>query len=250
MFSHILRILAALPLAAVFPAAAGEITVSAAASLSDAFKDIAAQYQKQYPDAKVRLNTAASGVLLQQLARGAPADVLAFADQNTMDMAARQNLIVPDSRKNFARNTLVAVMPKDSRLQLTGLKDLRQPAVKRIAMGNPDSVPAGRYAKASLEKAGVWGAVSPKIIRTQNVRQSLDYVARGEVDAGFVYHTDAVLQKNRVSVLWTVPPDRPVSYPLAVARDSGRQAEAKRFADYILSAQGQAVLQRYGFQKP
>lgn len=244
------RIFAALALCAAASASAAEITVSAAASLADAFKDIAAQYRQQYPEAEIRLNTAASGTLLQQAANGAPVDLLAFADQKTMDMAAARNLIVPSSRKDFARNTLVVVAPAGSALSVKKLQDLRQPAVKRIAMGNPDSVPAGRYAKAALEKAGVWGAVSPKIIPTQNVRQSLDYVARGETDAGFVYNTDAKLQQGRVKVLWTVPSDKPVTYPLAVARESAQKAEAERFAAYILSAKGRAVLDRYGFARP
>ncbi|MDO4640808.1 MAG: molybdate ABC transporter substrate-binding protein [Neisseria sp.] len=245
------KILTALFLSAAIPASfAAEITVSAAASLSDAFKDIAAQYEKQYPDAKVKLNTAASGVLLQQAAKGAPVDVLAFADQKTMDMAAQQDLIVPASHKNFALNTLVVVAPIDSKLSVKSLKDLQQPDIKRIASGNPDSVPAGRYAQNAMEKAGVWAQISPKIVRTQNVRQSLDYVARSEVEAGFVYNTDAKLQKDKVKVLWTVPLAQPVTYPIAVAKDSRSQVEAKRFADYVLSGKGQQVLQRYGFSKP
>ncbi|WP_107687588.1 molybdate ABC transporter substrate-binding protein [Neisseria wadsworthii] len=245
------KTLLTLALTAAMPAAfAAEITVSAAASLSDVFKEIAAQYEKQYPDAKIKLNTAASGALLQQAAKGAPVDVLAFADQKTMDMAVEQNLIVPATRKNFARNTLVVVAPGDSKLTVKGLKDLQQSSVKRIAVGNPDSVPAGRYAKAALEKAGVWASITPKIINTQNVRQALDYVARGEVEAGFVYNTDAQIQNDKVKVLWTVPLDKPVTYPIAVAKESKQQAEAKRFADYILSTKGQAVLQKYGFTKP
>lgn len=237
-------------IAAVPAASAAEITVSAAASLSDAFKEIAGQYQKQHPDAKIKLNTAASGALLQQAAKGAPVDVLAFADQKTMDMAGGQNLIVPATRKNFARNTLVVVASADSKLVVKGLKDLQQSSVKRIAVGNPESVPAGRYAKAALEKAGVWTSITPKIINTQNVRQALDYVARGEVEAGFVYNTDAQIQKDKVKVLRTVPLEKPVTYPIAVAKDSKQKAEAKRFADYVLSAKGQAVLRKYGFTRP
>lgn len=246
-----LKILAVLFLSAVTPTSFGaDIIVSAAASLSDAFKDIAMRYEKQYPDAKIKLNTAASGVLLQQAAKGAPVDVVAFADQKTMDMAAQQNLIASDTRKNFALNTLVAIAPVDSRLSIKNWHDLQQPIVGRIASGNPDSVPAGRYAQNAMEKAGVWTQIAPKIVRTQNVRQALDYVARGEVDAGFVYNTDAKLQKDKVKVLWVVPLDQPVMYPIAVVKNSQSEAEAKRFVDYVLSGVGRQVLQHYGFSRP
>lgn len=226
---------------------AADITVSAAASLSNAFKDIAAQYEKQYPQDKIRLNTAGSGALLQQAAKGAPVDVLAFADEETMNKAQQQGLIDNASRKTFATNALVIAAPADSRLRISKLSGLATPAVKRIAVSNPASVPVGRYSKAALEKAGLWDVLQPKIINTQHVRQSLDYVARGEVDAGFVYNTDAALMKDKVKVLKVVPTQEPVSYPIAVMKSSKNKAEAKRFADYVRSPAGQAVLVDYGF---
>lgn len=226
---------------------AADITVSAAASLSNAFKDIAAQYEKQHPQDKIRLNTAGSGALLQQAAKGAPVDVLAFADQETMNKAQQQGLIVDGSRKTFARNSLVIAAPKNSTLRIGKLSDLNAPAIKRIAISNPASVPVGRYSKAVLEQAGLWDRLQPKIINTQHVRQSLDYVARGEVDAGFVYNTDAALMQDKVKVLQTVATREPVSYPIALVKNSGNPEQAKRFADYVLSPAGQAVLQRYGF---
>lgn len=232
------------------PATAADITVSAAASLSNAFKDIAQSYQQQYPDDKVRLNTAGSGTLLQQAVQGAPVDVLAFADQETMDKAAAKDLIHLQTRRNFARNTLVAATPAASKLTLVQLTDLTKPQFERIAVSNPNSVPAGSYAQAALQKAGVWQALQPKIIRTQHVRQTLDYIARGEVDVGFVYRTDAALMKNKVRILRTVPTDKPVSYPIAVTRSGRQQAEAQRFVNYVLSPAGRAILARYGFKQP
>ena len=145
-------LIAALLLAASAFAQAEDITVSAAASLKEAFTDIARQYEKQYPDAKIKLNTAASGTLLQQLAQGAPVDVLATADLATMDKAAAQNLIRPQTRKTFALNSLVLITPKSSSLKISKPKDLQQEGVKRIAVGNPASVPAGAYTQAALEK--------------------------------------------------------------------------------------------------
>ena len=223
---------------------AAEITVSAAASLKEAFADIAAKYEKQYPQSKVKLNTAGSGALLQQALQGAPVDVLAFADQETMNQAQVKGVIDKATRKSFALNSLVIAAPKDSKLTVGRLSDLEGYRFDRIAISNPASVPVGRYSKAALEKAGIWDNIR------SNVRQSLDYVARGEVDAGFVYNTDVMLMKDKVKVLKTVPTQEPVSYPIAVAASGPQKVEAKRFVQYVLSAQGQGVLNKYGFKKP
>lgn len=198
----------------------------------------------------MRFNFAASGPLLQQIAKGAPVDVFASADQETMDKAQQQSLLQPGTRQDFARNTLVLIVPADSKLPLRTLADLRRAEVKRIAVGNPDSVPVGRYSKQALEAAGQWTPLQPKVINTQSVRQSLDYVARGEVEAGFVYATDAAIMPQKVRTVFTVPTSKPVSYPIATIGSSQQQVEAKRFARYVLSPQGQAILQRYGFSKP
>ncbi|MDK4688337.1 molybdate ABC transporter substrate-binding protein [Kingella negevensis] len=229
---------------------AADITVSAAASLKEAFTEIAKLYEKQNPQDKIKLNTAASGVLLQQLAQGAPVDVLATADTATMDKANNQKLIVAHTRKNFARNSLVLVTPKKSTVRVKTLADLRQANVKRIAVGKPESVPAGAYAKAALEKNNLFNQLNNKYIYTQNVRQALDYVFRGEVDAGFVYRTDAQLKQFALNITGEVPTVQPVIYPIATTTRSQHAAEAKRFTDFVLSPEAQSVLQRYGFSKP
>lgn len=235
---------------ATSPVYAADITVSAAASLSDAFKEIATQYQKQYPQDKIKLNTAASGVLLQQLAQGAPVDVLATADQATMDKAAQQKLVDTTTRKNFVRNSLVLVTPKKSTVRVKKLNDLQQAGVKRIAMGKPESVPAGAYAKSALEQAKLFETLKSKYIYTQNVRQALDYVFRGEVEAGFVYRTDAQLKQFALNIEAEVPTSSAVVYPIAVTSGAKNRAEAQRLTQFILSPQGQAILQKYGFKKP
>ena len=229
---------------------AADITVSAASSLTNAFKEIAQGYEAQHPGSKVALNFGASGALLQQLSKGAPVDLFACADQETMDTAVRQGLVKAADRRDFVRNTLVLIVPADSTSQLTRLADLAQPGVKRIAIGIPASVPVGRYTKHALEAARLWAAVAPKAINTQNVRQSLDYVARGEVDAGFVYATDAALMKDKVRVAFEVPLDIAISYPIARTAGAANAAEAERFVSYVLSPAGQAVLARLGFRKP
>ena len=229
---------------------AQELTVSAAASLSDAFKEIATQYQKQNPGVIVRLNTGASGALLQQALQGAPVDVLAVADQKTMDMAVDKQAVDISSRRTFARNDLVLIVPKTSSVKLNTLNDLTQSKINRISVSNPDSVPVGRYSKAALEKANLFDALKPKIINTQNVRQSLDYVARGEVDAGFVYRTDAALMPNKVKVSFIVPLDTPVSYPIAVTTNTQQKVQAKQFIDLVQSKEGRNILKKYGFSQP
>jgi molybdate transport system substrate-binding protein len=239
----------AIALAAGF-AQAGDLHVSAAASLSNAFTDIAAGYETQHGGTKVLLNFGASGALLQQMAKGAPVDVFASADMETMDLAAKQGLIVSGERRNFARNSLVVIVPRDSTQALHRLQDLGQPAVRTVAIGNPASVPVGRYTRHALEAAKLWTGVSAKAITTQNVRQSLDYVARGEVDAGFVYATDAALMKDKVKLAFELPLDTAISYPVARTAGGANAAEAKSFVDYLLSPAGQAVLAKYGFQKP
>ena len=227
-----------------------DLTVSAASSLTNAFREIAQGYEAQHPGSKVALNFGASGALLQQLSKGAPVDLFACADQETMDTAVRQGLVKAADRRDFVRNTLVLIVPADSTSQLTRLADLAQPGVKRIAIGIPASVPVGRYTKHALEAARLWAAVAPKAINTQNVRQSLDYVARGEVDAGFVYATDAALMKDKVRVAFEVPLDIAISYPIARTAGAANAAEAERFVSYVLSPAGQAVLARLGFRKP
>lgn len=231
-------------------AQAGEVTISAASSLTNVFQDIARSYETEYVDARVMLNFGGSGGLLQQIAKGAPVDVFASADQETMDIAAMQNLLAADTRQDFARNTLVLIVPSDSPIRLGQLADLQQSSVERVAMGNPASVPAGRYSRQALTAANLWDNVQDKVINTQSVRQSLDYVARGEVAAALVYATDARLMKDKVKLAFTVPLEADISYPIAQVRDSANSDEAKRFITYLQSPVGQDILARHGFLKP
>lgn len=224
------------------------ITVSAAASLTDAMKDIAAKFEAANPGDTVQLNFGASGSLYQQIEKGAPVDVFASADETTMNRAQKAGLVVTDSRKTFVKNTLVLIQPAAASCTVDSLVALRADGVQRIAVGNPQSVPVGRYTKGALEASGDWEALQSKFILAQNVRQALDYVARGEVDAGFVYGTDAALMKDKVKVSYTVPVEKPVSYPIAVLKHGQDKAAAQRFVDLVLSADGQAVLAGYGFE--
>lgn len=209
--------------------AADELVVSAAASLTNAFKAVGDAYEKQHPDTKVLFNFGASDVLMQQIAKGAPADVFASADQKAMDRAADEKVIVPGTRRDFAANSLVLIVPADSKAPAPkSLNDLTAPGVKRIAYGDPASVPVGRYTEGALRATGVWDAVSAKGVLAANVRQSLDYVARGEVDAGFVFGTDAAIMPGRVKIALTVPTKTAITYPIAVVRTAATPRRRSR----------------------
>lgn len=230
---------------------AGDLVVSAAASLSEAFQELGRRHEARHPGAKVVFNTGASDKLLQQILAGAPADVFASADQVAMDKAVAQRAVDPATRATFAGNALVMIVP----VGLPGpapaaLADLLRPAVRRVAVANPASVPAGRYTREALVALGLWPGVEGKAVLGQSVRQCLDYVARGEVEAGFVYATDAAVQAAKVKVAATVPTRTPVTYPIAVVAGT-RQAEAARaFVALVCSHEGREVLARHGFTRP
>jgi molybdate transport system substrate-binding protein len=245
------RLLAALAgLLISWPSFAADLTVSAAASLANAFRELTPLFEARNPDIKVQLNFAASGALLQQIARGAPVDVFASADQETMDRAQAQGLVKAGERRNFVSNALVVIVPAQVARQPQTLADLTQASYRRIAIGLPASVPAGLYARNALESAGLWAAIAPKTIGAQSVRQALDYVARGEVDAGFVYATDAAIMRNKVKVALKVATTQTILYPIAPVAASPNHAIAQEFAAFAASPAAQAVLAKYGFGKP
>lgn len=226
---------------------ASDLTVSAAASLTQAFQEIGAQFEAQHPGTQLKFNFGASGALAQQIIHGAPVDVFASADTDTMDKAVAKAAVHAADVKIFTTNRLVLVMPVSAKHTMKQLSDLKKPEVKRFAMGVPASVPAGHYAQGALEKAGVWTELQPKIISTQNVRQTLDYVVRGEVDAGFVYASDAQLMTDKVKWAFVVPTAIPIQYPIAKVTSSANAREAEKFIAFVQSAQGQAVLKKHGF---
>jgi molybdate transport system substrate-binding protein len=227
-----------------------ELLVSAAASLTNAFTDVGKQFEAANPGVKVVLNFAASGALMQQIAKGAPVDVFASADQKTMDQAVARSLIMTETRKDFVSNGLVLIIPNDSKLALKGVKDLADPKIVRIALGNPETVPAGRYAQEVLTQTGLWAPLKSKYIYAETVRQALDYVTRGEVDAGFVFSTDAIVAKDKVQVAAKAEGHQPIRYPVAIVAGTKKKDLSQRLIDFLLGREGQAVLSRYGFGKP
>lgn len=231
---------------------AQEVTVSAAASLTNAFQAVGQAFEKTRPGTKVTFNFAASGPLLAQIQQGAPVDVFASADQETMDRAAKAKLLAEGSRADFARNTLVLIVPSTATATATPQKlaDLGGAAYKRISTGTPSSVPVGRYTMASVQEAGLTATLEPKWVYGESVRQVLNYVARGEVDAGFVYRTDALIEKDKTRIALTVPTTTPVSYPIAQVAASKNAAVGKDFIAFVRSDAGQQILDSFGFSKP
>ena len=231
------------------PRSTHEITVSAAISLKNAFEDIGKIFKQKNPGVKLVFNFGASGDLARQIEAGAPVDVLASAAQKDMDDIDRKGLLAANSRKDFTGNTVVLVKPVNSTIKLSSLKDLQKGEVKKIAIGNPKTVPAGRYAEEGLRHFNLWDAVKDKLIFAENVRQVLDYVAKDEVDAGLVYSTDAMVRSKEVKVVMKLPEGshQPVVYPIGVIKGTREELLSRAFVDLVISAEGQKVLNKYGF---
>jgi molybdate transport system substrate-binding protein len=229
-------------------AAPVEITVSAAASLKDAFAEAGRVYERR-TGARVRFNFGASGVLQKQIEQAAPVDVFASAGARQMDELAARGLILAETRRDFARNALVLVVPAGTETRLDDFTQLSQTAVRRIAIGNPKTVPAGQYTEQLLTNLKLWEPLQPKLILAEDVRQVLDYVARGEVDAGIVYASDATEATGKVTLAARAPAEQhdPIRYPVAVVRDSRQADAARQFVQFLLSPEGQAVLTKHGF---
>lgn len=224
-----------------------ELIVSAAVSLRDAFGEIGKLYE-QRTGRRVLFNFGASGALQRQLESGAPSDLFASAALKQMDELADKKLIVMESRRNFAHNTMVLITPHDSKLDITSFAGLADAKVEKIAIGNPKTVPAGEYAQQLLNNLSP--QLEGRLIYGEDVRQVLDYVVRGEVDAGIVYASDVRTVEGRVRVAARADESlhKPILYPIAIVRDSRRQAAARGFIELVMDAEGQSILRRNGFE--
>ncbi len=231
---------------------AQEILVSAAISLKEAAEEMGRQFQQTHPGVTVRFNFGASGDLQKQIEAAAPVDVFLSAGQRQMDALEKQRLLLAGSQRVMARNALALIAPAGSQLKLRSVEDLKRPDVQRVAIGNPKTVPAGQYTEQCLRSLGLWDALQPKYVFAENVRQVLEYVARDEVDAGFVYTTDLLTRPGAVKevVRASQTSYSPVTYPGAVVGASTHQALARAFLELVTSESGQKVLARYGFQPP
>jgi molybdate transport system substrate-binding protein len=226
---------------------ADEILVAAAASLTDALKEIGAAYQAMGRH-KVNFNFAASSTLARQIEEGAPTDIFFSADLPQMDRLEQNGRLEPGSRTNLLSNRLVIVVPADSKLVIISPKDLLKPEVKKIALAEPSSVPVGLYARKYLEGEGFWDKVKRKIVPVLDVRATLASVESGNVEAGFVYKTDAAISK-KVKVVYEVPIDKGprITYPVAIMKESKKKEAARDFINSVLSPSGKNSFKKYGF---
>ena len=234
------------------PASSEEMVLSVAVSMKEAVEEVGRTFASSRPVLVLRYNFGSSGDLQKQIEAGAPVDIFISAAQRQMDELEKGGFIVPASRRVFARNVLIVIKPADSRIDITRPGDLLDARVRRIVIGNPKTVPVGQYSEESLRALGLWERVQPKLVFSENVRQALDYVVRGEADAGFVYSTDAATRAANVKEAFRPPEDtyRPVVYPAAVVATSRQRALAQSFLDLLTGRDGQATLARLGFQPP
>ncbi|RYD20038.1 MAG: molybdate ABC transporter substrate-binding protein [Verrucomicrobiaceae bacterium] len=225
---------------------AAELTVFAAASLTDSLKQIGAEYEKATGD-KVRFNFAASNVLAQQIQAGAPADIFFSADEAKMDSLDKEGLILKDTRKNLLGNTLVIITPENG-LPLSKPGDLAKPEIKHLSLGDPKAVPAGVYAKEWLEKIGLWKSIEAKVAPAENVRAAMAVVESGNAEAGIVYKTDAAISK-KVTVALEIPAAEgpKIIYPAAVVKDSRNAEAARKLLDFLADRKADETFAKFGF---
>ena len=235
-----------LPLLAALRLSAEQITVFAAASLTNALTEIGAAHEKATGD-KVVFNFAATNTLARQIEAGAPADVFFSADEAQMDVLANKGLIDKATCKALLGNTLVIVTAPGGPV-IAKVADLGGSAIKRISMGNPKAVPAGVYAKKHLEKLGLWEALQPKLVPAENVRAALAVVESGNAEVGIVYKTDGAISKN-VKVALEIPAAEgpEIVYPVALVSESRHAAAAKKFLARLAEQEAGAVFTKLGF---
>ena len=242
----VLTLAVSLVLPASLLQAADEIRISVPASMTDAVKELAAQFTASGQQTTIVSNFGPSGTLAKQIVEGAPADLFISANQKWMDYLRNEKRIDPASEKMLAANTLVFVGMRNP--AVTKMADLV--GLKQIAIGSPKSVPAGEYAAQAMEKAGIYKQLEEgrKLVMAKDVRQALTYADRGETDGAFVYKTDALMATQAV-ILFETPQDlyAQVTYPIALTVDGAKNAEAKAFYAFLTGPEGLKVFLKYGF---
>lgn len=230
------------------PEIKGELNISAAASLTNVLKEINDLYINQHPNVTIIPNFAASGTLQKQIENGAPADVFISAAAAQMDALQTGDLLLPGSRKDLLTNKVVLIVPQKSDLSITSFADLALDKVKKVAMGDPKFVPAGTYGQQALDLLGITSAVQPKLVLGSDVRQVLNYVETGNVDAGIVYSTDAKTSTG-VKIVAAAPDsiNAKVMYPVAIIKSSKNPDAAADYIKFLSGEQAMAIFEKYGF---
>jgi len=224
-----------------------ELTVSAAASLQDAMKAIEPVYKQEKPNVTITYNFGSSGSLEQQIEQGAPVDVFLSAAPKWIDTLQEKNLLLEGTRQDLLKNSIVLITPKDQ-TDISDFQQLTTNQVNKVALGEPESVPAGQYGKEVLVSFNLFEPLQSKLVFGKDVRQVLSYVETGNVDAGLVYGTDAKIS-DQVQVVATAPEDshKPIIYPVAVIKDSKNPEAAQEFVQFLSTEPAQAVFEQYGF---
>lgn len=234
--------------AAAYAGPTGEITVSAALSLKGPFEEIGKAMEKR--GVKVIFNFGASGMLQKQIEGGAPVDLFAAASLKELDELLKKGLLKENAKSDFAGNSIALVSSMKSGIRVKSFSDLKKGEIKRIAIGNPATVPAGKYSEEVLRHSGVWDAIKDKLVFAENVKQVMDYVVREEVEAGMLFQTDAMARKDDVRILIEAPRDshKPVVYSIAAISGTRNEKAAREFISLVMSEEGRGILQKYGFR--
>ena len=252
------KILAMLATASLFVAGCGgdsgkvaeknEIHVAAAASLTDAMKEISAEYKKISPNTEIIFNFGSSGALQQAIENGGETDLFFSAAQKQMDALEKSENILPETRKNLLKNEVVLIVPNDSDKNISNFSDLTQENIKHIALGEPKGVPVGQYSEEIFTNLGILDAVKEKAVYGSDVRQVLAWTESGEADCGVVYSTDAKIS-DKIKIIATAPENshKPVIYPAAVIKNSKNLDEAKKFLNFTSSDTAKKIFEKYGF---
>ncbi|AFY99734.1 molybdate ABC transporter substrate-binding protein [Calothrix sp. PCC 6303] len=223
------------------------LLVSTAASLKDAMEEIRENYQQRTPGISINYNFGASGALMQQIQQGATSDIFISAAKKQVDTLEQSGIIVVDTRSILAKNRLVLIVPKLT-VGVTSFYNLTTDNIKKIAVGEPRSVPAGEYAEQVLQKLGIYHKLKPKFVYGNNVRQVLAAVEAGNADAGLVYQTDAAISnKIKIVVAADEKYHSPIVYPMAVLKQSKNITAARQFIKYLSSEEAKAIFDKYGF---
>ena len=229
------------------PAEPVELNISAAASLKDALLELQPAIEEKH-NVTLVLNFASSGALQKQIEEGAPCDVFISAAKKQMDALEEKDIILKDSRKNLLSNDLVLIASDQAKDIIKDINDITKSEITKISIGAPESVPAGNYAKESLENLNLWKDVEPKLVYGKDVRQVLTYVETGEVEAGAVYSSDAaLLKKGAIVAVFPEDTHKPIVYPAALLKESKNQDKAAEFLSYLSSDEATQVLVKYGF---
>ncbi|WP_342514093.1 molybdate ABC transporter substrate-binding protein [Sporosarcina sp. FSL K6-1522] len=226
-----------------------ELMISAAASLTDALTDMKASFEKEHENIKLTFIFGSSGKLVQQIENGAPSDMFLSASKKDMDTLQEGKLLVEETRVDFTANELVLIANRDSTLTIDSFEAIDPAAIDHFAIGEPESVPVGRYTKEVLEHIGLWEPLAGKMVQGSDVRQVLTHVEMGNADVGIVYSSDAKIS-DKVKVLATANAEwhEPIVYPGAVISESKHVDEAKAFMAFLTSDAGKEILKRYGFK--